>query len=103
MNHYSYGAVSRWFFEYLGGIRVFDSKPGLKELVIKPTVIRQIGSFEARYKSDYGIIDTRWKVDKNNAEIRISVPKSCKAKVLLPDGKTEFCGEGKYIFNCAVK
>lgn len=103
MNHYSYGAVSRWFFEYLGGIRVFDSKPGLKELVIKPTVIRQIGLFEARYKSDYGIVDTRWKIDKNNVEIRISVPKSCKANVLLPDGKTEFCGEGKHIFNCIVK
>lgn len=102
MNHYSYGAVSRWFFEYLGGIRVFESKPGLKKLVIKPTIIKQMSSFEVRYRTDYGIICSGWEVKGDSAKIKVFVPGECSADILLPDGEKISCEEGCFTFYCAI-
>ena len=36
-NHYSYGAVLEWMYEYMAGIRSSEENPGFKEIVLQPT------------------------------------------------------------------
>lgn len=60
MNHFAYGTVVGWMFEYLGGIRYRESTPGFSHVVLRPTFIKEIGSFRAEFDSYYGKIITEW-------------------------------------------
>lgn len=82
MAHFSLGAVTGWFFEYLGGIRVNDSAPGLSHVVLKPHPIKEIGRFETRYKTPYGEIRTQWHYEDGRPVFRYSLPDGVTADVL---------------------
>lgn len=83
MAHFSLGAVTGWMFEYLGGIRINDSAPGLTHIVLKPHMIRQIGSFEARYRTPAGEICTAWHFDGDTPHFRYSLPEGVTAEVIV--------------------
>lgn len=85
MAHFSLGAVSGWFFEYLGGIRINDSEPGLSEVVFKPFMIKEIGSFAVKYKSQLGEISTEWHFEGDKPIFNYTVPDGVKATVIMPD------------------
>ncbi len=63
MSHFSYGACVAWFFEYLGGIRVDESAPGLKRLVLRPHALRELGFCNVAYKTPWGEVRVSWKFD----------------------------------------
>lgn len=83
MAHFSLGAISGWFFEYLGGIRVNDSAPGLSHVVLKPHMLKEIGSFEVRYKTEHGEIYTEWHFENGNPVFNYSLPEGVTAEVIL--------------------
>ncbi len=83
MAHFSLGSISGWFFEYLGGIRVNDSEPGMGEVVLKPHMIKEIGKFAATYKSQHGEISVEWHFDGDTPVFNYSVPEGVKATVIL--------------------
>ena len=85
-NLYSLGNVGRWFFEYLGGIRVDECAPGFEKLVVKPVFIAEIGSFHMEFQSVKGKITSDWKVEEGNVHWSLEIPDQVKALVHLPDG-----------------
>lgn len=74
MAHFSLGSVVGWFFEYLGGIRIKDSAPGLAKVSIKPHPIKEIGSFAVRYQSLYGEIYVEWHYEGDKFVLNCRVP-----------------------------
>lgn len=74
MSHFSLGSFISWFFEYLGGIRIKESKPGFSEVVLKPIVMKQIGSFAITYQTKYGDISTKWYYEGDVPVFEYSVP-----------------------------
>ena len=99
MNHYGLGSVCRWFFESLGGIRVFEGTPGFQKIVLRPVIIPQIGAFEVTYKTHTGIIRVAWKVQGDFADIEIEIPKGSSAMVTLPNGKTKELQNSRFTFS----
>lgn len=82
MAHFSLGAITGWFFEYLGGIRINECAPGLSYVVLRPHPIKEIGRFEAHYKTPYGEIVTQWHYEDDNPIFSYTLPKGVTADVL---------------------
>lgn len=83
MSHFSLGAVAGWFFEYLGGIRINNSEPGLEKIVLKPVMIPEIGHFAMSYKTERGIIRTEWNFVDGEPKFEYSLPEGVSADVII--------------------
>lgn len=81
MAHFSLGSVIAWFFEYLGGIRINESTPGLSHVVLKPVMIKEIGSYAVRYQSKYGEIYTEWHFEGDEPIFTYRVPQGISVTV----------------------
>lgn len=89
-NHYAYGSVMSWCYEYVLGIRA--ELPGYKSFVLEP-------KFEGFDKAcggidtPYGRIESCWE----NGEYRCLVPANTSAKLIL-NGVVLEVGSGEYIY-----
>ncbi len=99
-NHYSFGAVCQFLFEYVAGIRPTFDAPGFREFELKPVVGGSLTWAEGSYKTRYGVIRSRWEWDGAKILYSCEIPKNTTAHLTLPDGKTATLPGGKYTFNC---
>ncbi len=82
-NHYSYGAVCSFLFEYVGGIRPDIRHPGYKCFMIKPVVDQTLTEAKAEYESPYGKIVSHWKRIGETVSYTFTVPPNSRAAVWL--------------------
>lgn len=82
LDHYSKGAVCRWLFDTMCGIRV----AGENHFIIAPKPGGHITHAKADYISVYGQVTSGWKCKDDGIEYTISIPANCTADVILPDG-----------------
>lgn len=94
MNHFALGSVVGWMFEYLGGIRFERSAPGFRHIVLQPCLIKQIGSFRARYESAGGPIEVSWKFEGDTATYCFETKQN--VTLLLPGGVSRDFAAGKH-------
>ena len=83
LDHYSKGAVCRWLFTHMCGIRV----DGENHFTVKPLPGGHFKSARAVYDSIYGRIESGWKIDGKTAVFTITVPSNTTADIILPDGR----------------
>ena len=81
MSHFSLGSILGWFYEYLGGIRINDSAPGLTRVVLRPHPVKEIGSFAVKYKSALGEFYTEWHFDGDTPVFTYRVPEGVEVEV----------------------
>ena len=91
-NHYSPGAVCEWLFATVGGIRVV----GENHFVISPVPGGSLEYVDVSYDSLYGKAESSWKRTDNGVEFTVTIPANTTAEIILPDGRTETVGAGKY-------
>ena len=82
LDHYSKGAVCRWLFDTMCGIRV----AGENYFTIAPHPGGHFTYAEAVYNSVYGKVKSKWEYKGDQIAYSISVPENCRAEVILPDG-----------------
>ena len=97
-NHYSFGAVCQFLFEYVAGIRPTFDAPGFKEFELKPVIGGSLTWAEASYRTQYGLIYSRWEKDGDRFVYTCTVPEETRAHLTLPDGRTETLCAGNYRF-----
>jgi alpha-L-rhamnosidase len=98
-NHYSFGAVCQFFFEYIAGIRPTFDAPGFREFELRPVIGGSLTWAEAAYKTQYGVIRSRWERDGGNICYCCEVPNGTKAHLILPDGRNEILTGGTYKYD----
>lgn len=76
------GDLIIWEYEYLAGIRA--SKPGFKEIILKPYPIEGLDWVKCSYNSVYGKIISDWKKSGKTFIWNISIPANTKARVCVP-------------------
>ncbi len=83
-NHYSFGAVGSWMYNYSLGIR--RGEPGFKrfELRPEPDPTGQMVWAKGYYDSMYGRISSEWQVDGDQLIYRTTVPPNTSAILYLP-------------------
>jgi len=83
-NHYAFGSVVEWFYEYVLGIRI--KKAGFTAIEIKPYIdfTGKITNAEGSYQTQFGKISVAWQLDENILSLKIDVPKEIAFSVNVP-------------------
>ncbi|MDL2241418.1 glycoside hydrolase family 78 protein [Bacteroidales bacterium OttesenSCG-928-L03] len=93
-NHYSFGAVASWMYNYSLGIERDESSPGFKHFLLKPEPdpTGQMTFAQGHYDSMYGRIESEWQVEGETCRFQFTIPANTTASLLLeahPDNITE--------------
>ena len=85
-NHYSFGAVGAWMYNYSLGIMRDEAHPGFKHFVLQPTPDPDGKMTWARghYDSMYGRIESEWRIDGDKVIYNLTVPANTTATLHLP-------------------
>ena len=102
-NHYSFGSVCQFLFEYVAGIRPMFHAPGFREFELKPLIGGSLTWAEGCYKTRFGMIRSRWERQGETLIYSCTVPEGTKANLVLPSGKTEVLDSGSYHFCEKIK
>ncbi|WNS40739.1 family 78 glycoside hydrolase catalytic domain [Paenibacillus sp. MMS20-IR301] len=83
LNHYSYGAVMEFVYEYAAGIRPDGN--GFRKLLLAPQPHARLGRLSCRYKSTAGTVGSSWSIlDDGQIHCRFEVPFNAEATIILP-------------------
>lgn len=85
-NHYSFGAVAAWMYNYSLGIRRDEQHPGFRHFLLQPVPDEADGLQYAAgfYDSMYGRIESRWERQGDKIIYTFSIPANTTATVSLP-------------------
>jgi alpha-L-rhamnosidase len=85
-NHYAFGAVGAWMYNYSLGIVRDDNSPGFKHFVLQPEpdTTGQMTFANGYYDSMYGRIESSWERKNGKYEFRFVVPANTNATLYLP-------------------
>ncbi|MGY6648017.1 family 78 glycoside hydrolase catalytic domain [Wenyingzhuangia sp. IMCC45574] len=86
-NHYAYGAIGRWMYERIAGIKPL--KVGYKEIEIAPIPGGPLTSAFATYNSPYGKVSSSWKLVGKQFKLDVIVPPNTRAQVSVPGNTQE--------------
>ncbi len=84
-NHYSFGAVGAWMYNYSLGIERDETQPGFKHFVLQPTPDPTGRMTYARGHIDsmYGRIESSWEAGRGRVTYQFTVPANTTATLLL--------------------
>ena len=83
-NHYAYGAVCAWIWEYAAGIAADTAAPGFKHIIMRPVPDKRLGHIDAEYQSAAGLIKSAWKYEGDKWIWNFTIPEGATASVTLP-------------------
>ena len=92
-NHYAYGAVADWVYEFAAGIKA--SEAGFAKLHIEPHADERLGSLEASIDTRHGKVTSKWIYKNESARYEITVP--VDAEIVI-EGKAYSVRPGTYFF-----
>lgn len=90
-NHYSFGAVGAWMYNYSLGIQRNEDSPGFKHFVLRPLVdaTGEMKFAKGYYDSMYGRIESSWNVQENVVLYDFTVPANTTALLYLSADSVE--------------
>ena len=94
-NHYAFGSVADWVYEFACGIKPLDTKPAFEEIIIEPHPTTKLDSLSARIETRHGTLISAWYYDGHSFRYEITTPS--KATIII-DGVEHKVNKGKYIF-----
>ena len=97
-NHYAFGAVCQFLFEYVAGIRPTFDAPGFRAFALRPVIGGSLTWAEGSYKTQYGTIRSRWERCEKRFVYTCTVPEGTTARLTLPDGSATTLTAGNYRF-----
>lgn len=98
MNHYAYGSVMGWMYQYLAGLKPVAEAPGFRRAVIAPMPDKRLGHLRCSYDSASGRYGIDWQVEGDRVQYRIVIPFDCEAEVHLPGHEVQLLAAGEYRF-----
>lgn len=97
LNHYSKGAVCRWLFDTMCGIRV----DGENHFTIAPRPGGHFAYAKASYNSIYGKVESGWVRENGRdgkAVYTVVIPENCTATLVLPERDAFVLNSGTHTF-----
>lgn len=86
LNHYAYGSIVGWMYNYLAGIQIMEDHPGFKKVKISPRPTYALRYLSAQYNSAVGNYEVYWEILSNGELIfKYKIPAGGSAIVELPD------------------
>lgn len=95
LNHYAYGSILGWMYQYGAGIR--PKEAGWNTFYLTPQPDQRLGELHCEYLSNSGKILSEWKYQKDGTiAYRFTVPFGTKAVLQLPGEEMVELEAGKY-------
>lgn len=97
-NHYSFGAVGAWMYNYSLGITRDENSPGFKHFILQPEpdTTGKMTYAKGYYNSMYGRIESSWERNDNTCNYRFVVPANTSATVYMSaSGEKDVTESGK--------
>lgn len=85
-NHFAYGSIGEWFYQYLGGIQPIESSPGFQQFILRPYFPTDLTFVKTQYDSPYGKIQSNWEKKGKNLQWDMEIPANSSAQIYLPPG-----------------
>ena len=84
-NHYSFGAVAAWMYNYSLGIQSDSKEPGFKHIILQPTPdpTKQMKWAKGHYDSMYGKIESEWRWAENGWDYNVTIPANTTATLFI--------------------
>jgi alpha-L-rhamnosidase len=84
-NHYSFGAIGAWMYNYSLGIERDEASPGFKHFILRPQPdpTGQMTFAKGHYNSMYGRIESGWEIKGNSCLYHFVVPANTSATLYL--------------------
>lgn len=101
-NHYAYGAVADWIYQYVVGIGIDADQPGYRKFLVQPQPHSELDFAAGEIQSPYGTISCSWKRKPSGFQIALNIPFGVQAVLNLPLSQGDVLNlEGKAIGNGA--
>ena len=85
LNHYAYGSIEQWMYQYMLGIQPDEEQPGWEHFFLTPMPDERIGFAAGHYDSCRGRIVSKWKYQGADLLFHIEIPFGTTATVRLGD------------------
>jgi alpha-L-rhamnosidase len=82
--HNCYNNIGSWFIQGPAGIRPDTAKPGFKNAIIKPAILKELSYVTATHDTLYGTIKSSWKRDGDTVTMTVSIPANSTATIYVP-------------------
>lgn len=84
-NHYSFGAVASWMYNYSLGIERDENSPGFKHFLLKPEAdpTGEMTFAKGYYDSMYGCIESGWEYKNGTYYYTFAIPANTSATLFL--------------------
>ena len=83
-NHMMLGHLMEWLFSGLGGIRQDEASKAYEHIIISPEIVGDITWVESSYNTVYGEVVSSWKLTGDDLMVKVRIPVSCSATIILP-------------------
>jgi alpha-L-rhamnosidase len=83
-NHYAYGAIGKWLYEVVAGIRIDEDRPGYKHVFIEPIPGGGLSYAEAKYETPYGPLRSGWNLEGEVLTMEVEIPVNTSAEISIP-------------------
>ena len=95
-NHYSFGAVVSWLYEYVLGIRMAEGFPAHKRFILKPELCG-FNSAKGGIDTPHGRVEVAYRIIGGSVEYSCKIPPNTTAELFLPNIHKRL-GSGSYTF-----
>lgn len=99
-NHYALGAVCDWIYQRVGGIS--PSAPGYSKVLVSPVPGGGLTWADCSLETPHGRVAVSWELVDTAFSLRVEVPESVTACVVLPNGESHAVDSGIFLFGCTV-
>jgi alpha-L-rhamnosidase len=82
--HSTFTSPGGWFYQGLAGIRVDESAPGFKKIIIKPAIEGDLKWVKANHNSTYGEIESSWDIIDGKVKMNVTIPPNTTATIYVP-------------------
>ncbi|MCL1821682.1 MAG: hypothetical protein FWG22_02545, partial [Prolixibacteraceae bacterium] len=98
LNHPSMGAIAAWMYKTLAGINLDPLAPAFKKIIIKPAFVGDLNFVEASHESQYGPIKSQWMREGQKITLKVTIPATSTATLILPEKKPKQIKGGEHVF-----
>ena len=80
LNHIMFGEIGAWLYKTLGGLRIDESRPGFRHLVLQPYFPDDLNSLAVEHETPYGCISASWtRHDRHGITYELVLPEGVEA------------------------
>ena len=93
--HNCYNGIGSWFYQALGGIRIDETVPAYRKVLIQPQIPQGITWAKTFKETPYGTLAVNWELEGKTIKLDVEIPVGIEAGVFIPSGITKYNMNGK--------